>query len=172
MTIDPEIEICRNLSLMIGLPIFESGRAGNMQWIHFGSPRTTTTPRGRTLTVGQFALPLQCSWRFRDNKTILVGSDDLYLPAEEADEDADFDWNRSETRRDRRMKQLLLSNNNALVVRHIEALANLDIKIRFIGDLTLDINSFSSSSSERWRLIDYSAPGQSRHFVVTGAGIE
>jgi hypothetical protein len=68
------------LSPLIGLPLWESHRAANLQMFDFGQARTRTIqlgPRKGTLAeVREYSLHIQCAWRARGPEGIVVGSND------------------------------------------------------------------------------------------------
>jgi hypothetical protein len=66
------------LSVLRGLRLQLVGAAVDMLWIHFGALRTVTTPSGVAKQVGEWALHLQCPWRFVRSGTVLLASSDFY----------------------------------------------------------------------------------------------
>ncbi|HEX3053674.1 MAG TPA: hypothetical protein VHP83_23650 [Aggregatilineaceae bacterium] len=163
------------LSVLIGLPLYDAGRASDLEWFHFGSQRTITYPRG-TKTVGEYALHVQCSWRIATTEQVIVASRDLYYPPNnDRNIPDDFDWDvHMGNRHDQRMALFLENLVSApLRVAVIEVGLAGNLKLFFSGTCALEIfpdDSFTDSSSEHWRFF---RPGDIKnHFVVTGFGIE
>lgn len=73
--------------------MLSAGRTADLQWFHFGTPRVVANSCGATKTVGDYALHVQCAWRIRTDKKIIVASRDRYEPAN-GDGDEDFDWDK------------------------------------------------------------------------------
>ena len=74
-----------------------------MLWMHFGDYRTYTDDRGEPREVGEWALHLQCPWRFVRSGSIVLGSADFYYYP---DSDEPYDSDRGgEALFDRRANQ-------------------------------------------------------------------
>ncbi len=52
------------LQLLTGLPLRTIGRSADLLWMNFGEWRETPDHRGGTRIVGEWALHIQCDWRF------------------------------------------------------------------------------------------------------------
>jgi len=70
------------LRVLVGLSLSHVSRGANMLMFGFGVPRTIPARGGGTREVSDFALHVQCAWRFRDSSHILIGCSDLYYPAD------------------------------------------------------------------------------------------
>ena len=170
-------EIERALTALIGLPLWTSGRAGNLQWFHFGNRRTVASHKGDTKEVGEYALHLQCAWRIYVFDKIIVASRDLYYPlGETRHAPDDFDWDVQQgNRRDQRVSDFFQEHTlRPLVVTSVEAMGAGSARLVLTEGYVLEIfpdDSFSDDYSEHWRLFQPSTD-KSKHFVVTGRGIE
>lgn len=55
------------LAPLVGLPLWASGRAGDLQWFQFGAKHAVVaqsgSAKGTERTVGDYALHVQCAWR-------------------------------------------------------------------------------------------------------------
>lgn len=66
------------LKPLIGLPFRSIGRATNLLWLQFGERHQIPPRRGGTKVVGDWAVNVQCPWRFIRQDRILVGYHDFY----------------------------------------------------------------------------------------------
>lgn len=99
-------QIQKALDALIGIPLWSSSRAADLQGFHFGQRRTVTAG-GRTKEVGEYVLHIQCAWRIRHGNRVIVGSRDLYNPPHESDDPENFDWDvQGANRRDRGIAEL------------------------------------------------------------------
>jgi hypothetical protein len=169
-------KIEQTLNILVGLPLWASGRAVDLQWFDFGEHRTTVTRKGKTMEVGEYALHVQCAWRICTQDKVFVASRDLYYPpGETSDVPDDFDWDISQgSRRDQRI-QLFFQEHTAhpLIVTSVEADRAGSARFFLTEEYALEIfpdDSFSDDHSEHWRLFQPSTDAP--HFVVTGYGIE
>jgi len=65
-----------------GLRLNIVGAAADMLWISFGEQRTVADLRGKPKQVGEWALHLQCPWRFVRGGEVILASSDCYYDAE------------------------------------------------------------------------------------------
>lgn len=79
-----------DLDGLVGLQLSAIRRAADMVMLHFGPMRPHASGRG---TVGEYALHVQCPWRFDSPTETITGRDDLweYGGAGEAPEDWTYD---------------------------------------------------------------------------------
>src|SRR5512138_3471413 len=86
------------LRVLVGLPMWSAGRAGNLEWFEFGARRIVIEQhgkhRGEQKEVGEYALHVQCTWRITHQNGIVVGSHDRYYPRGERpfQDSQDFEW--------------------------------------------------------------------------------
>jgi len=171
-----ENRIEQALSVLVGLPLWDSGRAADLQWFHFGKSRTVITRKGTSKEVGDYALHVQCAWRILASDSIVVGSSDLYYPpGNPRDRPDDFDWEVPEgNRRDQRIR-LFMQEHAAqpLVVTSVEADKVGSIRLSLTHGYSMEVfpdDSVNDEYSEHWRLFQPST--ETEHFVITGRGIE
>ena len=161
--------------VLVGKTLWTCRRAADMATFQFGVRTNVVDFYGRPSQVGEFALHVQCAWRVvGDDEVVLVGSQDLYYPAEYEDVDKvvpeDFDWVRDPNRRDRLLRELFDEGGREFVVRSVEAGGAGSVRILMSEGLALELFPNDSLPGERWRLF---RPGVDEpHFVVTGRGIE
>lgn len=198
---DFRARIEEKLQALIGLSLWDCGRAVDLQWFALGGPiqipdpwpahlearkrgeassppprsaslREAMRPGIATRTVGEYALHVQCPWRFTGPDGILTGSGDLYSPAGSEPRTIleGFDWKRpGVTRLDERVAALFSERGGELVVREVRADAVGGLVADLGADHTLEVFPHGTASREFWRLF---RPGiDEEHFVVTSHGI-
>jgi hypothetical protein len=160
------------LEVLVGQPLWSSGRAADLEWFQFGPRRTVTGARGTTKEVGEYALHVQCACRIRQGDKMIVGARDLYYPPEENDSPVqDFDWQvLGGNRRDARIQELLQNETRQFLVREVQAGEAGSFTLILDDAYALDVFPDDSLSGEHWRIFKPSA--EEPHFVVTGKGIE
>jgi len=161
-------------SVLIGMPLWDAGRASDLAWFAFGARRMVRDFYGNRREVGEFALHVQCAWRMVQGETTIVGSRDLYYPAgwgmDSPDVPADFKWDvQGANRLDERLKQFFENDRKALIVDRVEAGLAGALQIFFQDETVLEIFPNDSFEGEHWRL--FRAYRNDPHFVVTGKGI-
>ena len=167
-------EIESATAALIGKPLWTCRRAADMATFQFGGRIKGVDYYGRPSQVGDYALHVQCAWRITRGDEIVVGSGDLYYPAEYQNEHeefpADFDWRKHPNRRDKLLRLLFENDVREFIVQRIEVGIAGNLRIELSGGFVLDVFPDYSLDSEHWRLF---APGKDEpHFVVTGRGIE
>jgi hypothetical protein len=76
MSTDTAAEIEEFLSVLVGLPMWGSGRAVDMEMFQFGARLPSMDRHGRPTERGGFALHVQCAWHIaRDGKVIIASGD-------------------------------------------------------------------------------------------------
>lgn len=168
-------EVEKTLRVLIGLPLRDSGRSADLQWFDFGSNLTTVSTRnGETKTVGEYVIDTECAWHIAGPNGIIVGSRDRLYPAgEDPYKDLlEFDWDKTGANRcDEKIKKLFEERKNKpLFVQSLEANNWGGVKINLSENYTFEIFPDDSLGGEYWRF--YEPSKSSRHFVVTGQGIE
>ena len=159
---------------LIGKALWACGRAADMATFAFGQRKKIPDRRGGLREVGEYALHVQCPWRITRDELFVVGSRDLYYPADYHDiheeVPSEFDWNRAPSRRDKLLTSLFENGSREFVVQGIEVRAAGFLHIVLADGLYLDVLPDDSLDHEHWRLF---RPGADEpHFVVTGRGIE
>ena len=85
------------LQVIIGLPLWSIGRAGDLEWFEIGDERRVIPiNNGETKIISEYALHVQCAWRIRNLNQIYVASRDRYYPqGEDPYKDFEkFDWDK------------------------------------------------------------------------------
>lgn len=163
------------LSVLIGLPLLDAGRAVDLEWFHFGHPRIVTTRKGGTTEVGDYALHIQCAWRVKAPNRIIVASRDRYYPPHDSEDiPAEFDWDVPHGNRcDARIEAFLQAHSALpLIVTSVEADEVGSVRLLLTKEYVIEVfpdDSFDSEYSEHWRFFQPSMGTE--HFVVSGEGI-
>jgi hypothetical protein len=85
----------KQLNLLIGHTLWACGRASDLQWFHFGTPRMVKDYKGGFKEVGEYALHIQCHWRICLKDKVIVASRDRFYPKDKnANLSLDFDWDK------------------------------------------------------------------------------
>lgn len=169
MTLRGRIE--EALRPLVGKRLWGSGRATDMEMFEFGERISKLDRHGNPLVVGEYALHVQCAWRFVGPSGIVVASRDVFEPPEGSDETPrpELDWEKG-NRRDERMRYFLTVKHPAgLVVENFSADDVGGFQLNFNDNLCLEVFPHDSLPDEHWRLLK---PGDlSSHFVVSGSDI-
>lgn len=169
------------LQALVGMPLWASGRAADLQWFQFGEEHEVPIrPRSEvagTKVVGEYALHLQCAWRLAGPQGIIVASRDRFVRAgEDPYRDLeDFDWDvQGANRRDERMAAFFQDRAAAppsVVEAEVDEIGGF--RLHLSGGVVLEAFPDDPLPSEHWRLLQPGPPyTEERHFVVTGQGIE
>jgi hypothetical protein len=165
-------QIQNALDVLIGEPLWSSGRVADLEWFHFGQRRTVKGFRGEAKEVGAHALHVQCAWRIRHGNQVVVGSSDLYVPPEESGgQPENFDWDvQGASRRDKRIAELFKNEMRQFLVQQVQVRDAGSFTIILDGDYALDVFPDDSLSDEHWRI--FTPSSDAPHFVVSGKGLE
>lgn len=163
-------EIQQALSVLVGLPLWSSGRAADLEWFEFGQRRTVTGFRGETKEVGEYALHVQCAWRITRDDEVIIGSRDLYFPPAETDDEPMADGEHKPNRLDVRIAELFQNEMRQFVVREVRVHNAGSFTLVLNDGYALDVVPHDSLSHEHWRFFRPYVEGP--HFVVTGKGLE
>jgi hypothetical protein len=164
-------QVQKALEVLIGQPLWSSGRAADLEWFHFGQRRTVKGTRGDTKEVGEYALHVQCTWRIRHGDQVVVGGRDLYYPPEQSDDlIEDFEWDvQGANRRDKRIAELFQNETRQFLVLEVEVGEAGAFTVIFDDAHALDVFPDDSLGDEHWRIFKPST--EEPHFVVTGRGL-
>lgn len=169
----PPSAIKAELNKITGLKLQYIGRSSDLFWLGFGEI-VQINRRGRTEETAEYTLHIQCSWRITLHNKIVVASRDVYVPNSEWDKLNDnFDWDiQGNNKFDEQIKSFS-ENSGKLMVERIEAEDVGGIEVFLSDDYKLE--AFPDSSGdvddcEHWRF--FNRKENSRHFVVSGEGIE
>lgn len=164
-------EIESALDVLVGKHLWDSGRAADLQWFQFGPRRTVADVKGRTKEVGEYALHVQCAWRIRKGDSVIVGSRDLYSPAQKVDGDPNFDWQvLGASKRDRRILELFENGAREYLVSSVDVWDAGSFSVVLQHEYTVDIFPDDSSSEEYWRLLKPYADAP--HCIVSNTDIK
>ncbi|MBK9928182.1 MAG: hypothetical protein IPP66_23185 [Anaerolineales bacterium] len=168
-------EIEDTLKVLIGLPLWDAGRAASLEWFSFGWQRNTITMRnGKTKVVSDYSLHTEATWHIVNNKRIVVASQDRLYPAGENPykDLSDFDWDKPGVNRcDERISQFIEEHKESpLVVQSLEANDLGGLKLYLSKKTILEIFPASSLDCEYWRFFE--PENTTKHFVITAHGIE
>jgi hypothetical protein len=160
---------------LVGIPLWDAGRAADLLWLAFGQRQTIQDFRGKPREVGAYALHVQCAWRFVQDEKVLVGNRDLYYPRGYRDAKdgipEGFDWDvQGANRCDEMLGELFAGGAKQFIVLRVKAGAAGELAFLLEGGLTLQIFPNDSLEGEHWRLFK---PGSDApHWVFTGKGLE
>jgi hypothetical protein len=160
---------------LVGMPLWDAGRAADLLWLAFGQRQTIQDFRGERREVGEYALHVQCAWRFIQGEKVVVGNRDLYYPRGYRDPKDEipkgFDWDvQGANRCDEGLATLFAGGAKQFVVEQVEAGQAGEIALLLEGGLTLQILPNDSLEGEHWRLF---RPGSDApHSVFAGNGLE
>lgn len=163
------------MSPLVGLPLWDAGRAADLLWLAFGRRQTVPDFQGKPREVGEYALHVQCAWRFVRGEKVLAGNRDLYYPRGYKDQRDElpkgFDWDvQGANRCDEMLAELFAGGANQFVVERVQAGQAGEFALLLEDGLTLQIFPNDSLEGEHWRLF---RPGSDeRHMVYTGSGFE
>ena len=160
-------EVEQALRRLVGLPLWGTTRAADMECFKFGAKHTGLGYFGKPSTVGDYALHLQCAWRIVGPMGIVVGGHDVYAPEGDARAHLPgFDWDQpGSTRRDERLTAFFAGLKEPLIVEEVLADSVGGFVIKLTGGFSLEaFPSGTVSEAEHWRLFK---PGARGHFVIT-----
>jgi hypothetical protein len=160
---------------LVGKPLWDAGRAADLLWLAFGPRQTIKDFRGKPREVGEYALHVQCAWRFVQGEKVVAGNRDLYYPRGYRDQRDEFpkgfDWDvQGANRCDEMLAELFAGGARQFVVQRVEARHAGELALLLEDGITLQIFPNDSLVDEHWRLF---RPGSDEpHSVFTGQGFE
>ncbi len=166
-------EIRHAIAKLEGKALWRASRTLDMAKFDFGARRSRTDSDGAAGEVGEFALHIQCPWRITRQGKVIVGSGDLYYPANHRyDENVpdEFDWERTTTLRDQLLDVLFEGGKRQFIVQKVEAGDAGGLQIVLSEALCLDVLPCDSLPREHWRLFE--PDNFESHFVVSGQGVK
>jgi hypothetical protein len=166
MTLIERIE--SQLAVLRGLPLWDCGRAADLQWLAFGKRRIIPTRNGGTRKVGEYALHIQCAWRVRGRQGIRVASRDRYYPKGDADQiPANFKWDEPGANRCDERMAIFVKKHCPAVVESIVADDVGGLQLFLEGGLVFEVFPDNSTEQEHWRLF---RPGSKAFHIVFAGG--
>jgi hypothetical protein len=149
---------------LVGKPLSGATRAGGMAMFSFGEIRSVQTPRGPK-KAAEYALHPQCAWRLCEGETVLIGSADLYYPADGREDCSNFDWDEPGANlRDVLATSLLQDDGYLIVEKAVFGRAGV-LQIFLERDRCLEVFPNNSVEDEYWRLF---RPGTDDLHLVVG----
>ena len=141
------------LRQLLGLPLEDAGRSGDMNWFSFGSKRQVIDKAGLHKTVGDFALHITCSWRLIRNSRIVVASKDKYYPREDNEQIDDFEWDvQGLNIQDEVLSHITKTLDIEFSVASVQVQLAGAFTIDFANGYTLEVFPDISLPAENWRL--------------------
>lgn len=169
-------EIERALEALVGLPVWDAGRAGAMLWVQMGGKHVRAPDERGARVVGEYALHVSCAWRLVGPDGILVASGDMFTPADPDSDPETFAWDeRGANWCDVRLRAFVEATaESPLPVVSATADEMGGVRLTLAEGIALEVFPDSSHAehveTEFWRLFQ---PGQpSPHVVVGSAGID
>ncbi len=156
-----QAEVEQALAVLVGKRLWASRRAADMSTFQFGARIKTKDFYDRPSEVGEHALHVQCPWRIVQGVQLVVGSGDLYYPANcDGSEPlpSDFEWDRMPNRRDRLLGELF-DGDREFVVQKIETSVLASFRLVFHGGMLLEVFPDDSLPHEHWRLLNLMTDG-------------
>lgn len=159
----PLVVVVEALRALEGLTFWDGGRGADMKMFAFGSPRLVPRRNGE-VSVGQFALHLQCPWRLTQHGVLITSHEDITLPVSAHSGGASSD-SRGGNRCDEAVERLFAASKFSVVGTSCHQLS--EVAIACSDGLALQI-SVDDASTEQWRLFEPAeVPGQGKdHLVV------
>lgn len=158
------------LSALVGLPLFASNRAGDIQTFSFGAERELLSrfgpKRGTVRKVGEFALHVQCAWTITDGARTIARADELASPMMNPTDVHPDRLTRNPTLRDEHIGQWLASGEHLVASTSFRSPAS--VVVRFANLHELAVTPEQSDSGEYWRLFRPGLPDP--HLVVSSQG--
>jgi len=167
-------EIKSYLNALVGLPISEMIRTGNMTWVTLGQSRNTNSKNGEVKAIGEFEWHIQCPWRMVNTTNVKCpliefASADMFEPKNGVAATKEFDWKSKDSN--------LLDEKFFLWNKKNDKPQVTEVKFNTLGDLRLYLSNncilevFSNNSaegeySECWRI--FSTSGAKDHLIGMG----
>lgn len=157
-------QIEKAVSVLIGKHLWGCSRAADLASFAFREPHRVSN--------GEYGLHVQCAWQIARGERVLVGSADVYYPADAVDGEPseEFDWDKGPNRRDKMLYELFEGGKHRYAVLAVKAGAAGKLVVELSEGLSLEILPDDSLPHEHWRL--FQPHRETPHFVVTGNGIE
>jgi len=113
-------------SALIGMPLWDAGRASDLAWFIFGERRSVRDYQGNSREIGEFSLHVQCAWRLLQRDRTIVGNRDLYYPAgwgmDSPEVPAGFKWDvQGANRLDERLKMFFQADRRGLIASRLDS---------------------------------------------------
>ena len=159
----PDTQAINTLNSILGKPLRYIKRCSDMIDIGFGDMIKELNSKGKTQIKPEFAIHIQCPFRVIIEGSIVVGSEDIYIPQNTSEGSLDLDALRS-TRFDVIVESLNSYMGNECVN---------NVILGSLGDITIELTKLTiqalvvgSSENEDWRFLELT--GDKKHLVRYG----
>ena len=158
---DIDFDICQSL---IGTKFQHISRCCELVCMGFGDMHSHVNSKGVSKMRAKYALDISCPFRILKNATIIVGSDDLFIPSSaKADEPVNLDISNSVL-----FDEKVTDINNTIDNEYVT-----EIKLEPCGDLQIKLSTLviqlfvATADYEAWRLFE--TDSKNRHLVAKGS---
>ena len=159
----------RVLAKVVGLPLWEVGRAATILWLQFGDRVAAPTAGSPERMTGRFALHVSCPWRIRGPDGLITGFSDMWEPADPGAAEH-FDAGRpGDAVADRELRNWM-ERHGPLAVETVVPDACGGFALELSKGFALEVFADGvAAEQEHWRMLQ---PGHTElgHFVVRGTG--
>lgn len=141
---------------LIGEPLVDVGRSGDIVWVCFGMYIPVTDYEGNARLIPEYALHLACPARVTMADEMLLGSHDIYYPGDDPTREL-LDFSRDAEGgnwfdvRARRLRQFLDSRMPPVSSLEVDAFGG--IRVEFSHGLLLETFPVTSFAREQWRFV-------------------
>lgn len=149
-------------SALEGQPLLYIGRATDMLWMGFGKLVKIKNYKGLEDEKGEFAVHVQCPWRFVHQEKVVVGSRDIYMPRNGIS-DHEFDYEKRGLSIFDSICEAFNSEWIPLLVSEVCVDIFGTLKIIFANGLVFETFINSVTTDEYWRFINFQTK---EHIVV------
>jgi hypothetical protein len=166
-----------HLNLVLGLPLWNAGRAVSLGWFDFGKQISKlNTRKGEILHVAEYTIDTEAGWHIRGKGKIVVASADRFYAAGKNPykeiETTDWEDRPGENRCDRRLAKFIQDHKKSPLIVETFLINNWGgLIISLSQGFAIEIFQHSSLDGEYWRMFR-SASKTSRHLVVASSGIK
>jgi hypothetical protein len=159
------------LTPLKGEPIWDAGRAATMLWLQIGKRVHAPTTQDPQRVTGEYAVHVQCPWRVSSRQGIVVGSADIFRPADRSTPGWDFDpSNPGNAAADLELRRWIgMFESRPLVIAAVDVDPCGGFRLRLSEGFIFEVFPDSSESGdevEHWRLLKPAE--ETRHFVLRG----
>jgi len=156
------------LDVLIGLPLSIVRRAADMLVVHFGEIRPHPSREG---TVGDYALHVQCPWRFDGPVGTITGRDDLWEYAGPGERPDNWSYEDGSSPQDERLSHFFardertgswVNERDRFRVTGVEQMERGEVRVVFLDGYALRVFP-ASHTGEAWRFF---APGKDADHLI------
>ncbi len=133
--------------------MFNIGRSADLLWIHFGRCIVIKNQKGSEVEKGDYAIHVQCPWRFIQYDKLILGSKDVFIPREGVSE-SEFDWNIFGMSIFDEKVKTIKEQIAPVIVKDVTISEDGTLVIRYEKGLVFEAFPDSSITIEHWRFIN------------------